>query len=152
MAIEHGGPVMRWLQEFKTFIQRGNVIDLAVAVIIGAAFGKIVTSLVGDIIMPTIGIVTRGVNISGLAFTLDDAVLKYGAFLQAVIDFLIIAFCVFLIVKAINTLNVQKLLAGEPKPAELTLQEKLLTEIRDLLKAQQAPPSPPSIDEKKIIV
>jgi len=143
---------MRWLQEFKTFIQRGNVIDLAVAVIIGAAFGKIVTSLVGDIIMPTIGIVTRGVNISGLAFTLDDAVLKYGAFLQAVIDFLIIAFCVFLIVKAINTLNVQKLLAGEPKPAELTLQEKLLTEIRDLLKAQQAPPSPPSIDEKKIIV
>jgi large conductance mechanosensitive channel len=133
---------MRWLQEFKTFIQRGNVIDLAVAVIIGAAFGKIVTSLVGDIIMPVIGIVTRGVNISGLAFTLDDAVLKYGAFLQAVIDFLIVAFCVFLLVKAINALKVQKLLAGEPKPAEMTLQEKLLTEIRDLLKAQQAAPPP----------
>jgi large conductance mechanosensitive channel len=130
---------MGWLQEFKTFIQRGNVIDLAVAVIIGSAFGKIVTSVVADIIMPVIGIMTRGINISGLSFTLDDAVLKYGAFLQAVIDFLIVAFCVFLIVKAINALNVQKLLAGEPKPAELTLQERLLTEIRDLLKAQQTP-------------
>jgi large conductance mechanosensitive channel len=112
---------MRWLQEFKTFIQRGNVIDLAVAVIIGAAFGKIVASLVGDVIMPLIGIVTQGVNISSLNLTLGEAVLKYGAFLQAVIDFLIIAFCVFLLVKAINALNVQKLLAGEPKPAELTL-------------------------------
>lgn len=133
---------MGWLQEFKAFIQRGNVIDLAVAVIIGTAFGKIVTSLVGDIIMPLIGILTRGINISGLAFTLDDAVLKYGAFLQAVIDFLIVAFCVFWLVKGINALNMQKLLAGEPKAPELTLQEKLLTEIRDLLKAQQAAPTP----------
>ena len=133
---------MGWLKEFKAFIQRGNVIDLAVAVIIGAAFGKIVTSLVGDIIMPLVGFLTRGVNISGLSLTVDDAVLKYGAFLQAVIDFLIIAFCVFWLVKAINALNVQKLLASETKAPDLTLQEKLLTEIRDLLKAQQ--PSPPT--------
>jgi large conductance mechanosensitive channel len=137
---------MGWLKEFKAFIQRGNVIDLAVAVIIGAAFGKIVTSLVGDIIMPLVGFVTRGVNISGLSLTFDDAVLKYGAFLQAVIDFLIIAFCVFWLVKAINALNVQKLQASETKAPDLTLQEKLLTEIRDLLKAQQpAPPTPPSV-------
>ncbi len=136
---------MSWLQEFKAFIQRGNVIDLAVAVIIGAAFGKIVTSLVGDIIMPLVGFVTRGVNISGLSLTVDDAVLKYGAFLQAVIDFLIIAFCVFWLVKGINALNVQKLLAAETKAPDLTLQEKLLTEIRDLLKAQQPAPPPPSV-------
>jgi large conductance mechanosensitive channel len=139
---------MGWLQEFKAFIQRGNVIDLAVAVIIGAAFGKIVASLVGDIIMPLIGMITGGFNISGLAVTVNDAVLKYGAFLQSVIDFLIIAFCVFWLVKAINALNVHKLLAGEAKTPDLTLQEKLLTEIRDLLKAQQAPPAtnqPPEV-------
>lgn len=130
---------MGWLQEFKAFIQRGNVIDLAVAVIIGAAFGKIVSSLVQDIMMPLIGIATGGVNIAKLSVPLGEAQLNYGAFLQAVIDFFIIAFCVFWLVKAINALNVQKLLAGEAKAPELTLQEKLLTEIRDLLKERRAP-------------
>ncbi|HZZ77662.1 MAG TPA: large-conductance mechanosensitive channel protein MscL [Gemmataceae bacterium] len=143
---------MRWVDEFKAFIQRGNVIDMAVGVIMGTAFGKIVSSLVGDVIMPVVGILTRGVNVAGLSYTFQDAQLKYGAFLQAIIDFLIIAICVFLIVKAINALHVQKVLAGPEKPAELTLQEKLLTEIRDLLKAQQ-PPSPgvtPSEPERPV--
>ena len=135
---------MRWIDEFKAFIQRGNVMDMAVGVIMGAAFGKIVSSLVGDVIMPFVGILTRGVNIAGLSYTFEQAQLKYGSFLQAIIDFLIISLCVFLIVKVINALNVQKVLAGPAKAAELTLQEKLLTEIRDMLKAQQpAPPAQP---------
>lgn len=131
---------MSLAQEFKKFIQRGNVIDLAVGVIIGAAFGKIVASLVGDILMPLIGIVTSGVNIAGLSYDLPNptdptkvlVTLKYGSFLQASIDFLIIAFCVFLLVKAVNSMQKKE----EPLPAEPTAQEKLLTEIRDLLKAK----------------
>lgn len=135
---------MNWLREFKAFIQRGNVIDLAVAVIMGAAFGKIVSSLVDNIVTPLIGMATGGVHFAGLSVTVGDAVLKYGLFLQAVIDFFIISFCVFWLVKGINALNVQKLLAGEAKAPELTLQEKLLTEIRDLLKGQQSPPDAPT--------
>jgi large conductance mechanosensitive channel len=129
--------IMRWLDEFKAFIQRGNVLDLAVAVIIGAAFGKIVTSLVGNILTPLLSILTPENAIAKLHFPVGGAQVQYGAFLQAVIDFFIVAFCVFLLVKAVNALNLQKVLAGEAKPAELTLQEKLLTEIRDLLKAKQ---------------
>src|SRR5262245_28920606 len=137
---------MGFFQEFKAFIKRGNVIDLAVAVIIGAAFGKIVTSLVTDLMMPLIGIATQSVNLATWQYELPNpadankplAVLKYGAFLQASIDFLIIAFCVFLLVKLVNMIH-----AEPPKPVELTIQEKLLTEIRDLLKEKQPPPVPP---------
>jgi large conductance mechanosensitive channel len=90
------------LKEFKDFAMRGNVLDLAVAVIIGGAFGKIVASLVNDVLMPLIGLVVGGVNFSELAFTVGAAVVKWGAFVQAIIDFIIIAFVIFLIVKAAN--------------------------------------------------
>ena len=93
------------LKEFKEFVMRGNVIDLAIAVIIGVAFGGIVTSLVNDILMPLIGLVLGGINFSALAFQVGDAVIKYGAFIQAIINFLIIAFVIFLIVRAINRLK-----------------------------------------------
>jgi large conductance mechanosensitive channel len=132
---------MGLIAEFKAFIQRGNVIDLAVAVIIGAAFGKIVSSLVSDVITPLLGIATQGSDVlSVLDIPLyQDAKIKVGAFLQSVINFLIISFCVFLLVKGVNAIHLEKVLAGEPKPVELTTQEKLLTEIRDLLKAKQEP-------------
>jgi large conductance mechanosensitive channel len=133
--------MMSLITEFKAFIQRGNVIDLAVAVIIGAAFGKIVSSLVSDVITPLLGIAPQGGDVlSALDIPLyQGAKIKVGAFLQSVIDFLIISFCVFMLVKGVNAIHLEKVLAGEPKPVELTTQEKLLTEIRDLLKAQQQP-------------
>ncbi|HSJ88663.1 MAG TPA: large conductance mechanosensitive channel protein MscL [Anaerolineales bacterium] len=106
------------LKEFKEFVMRGNVIDLAVAVIIGVAFGAIVTSLVNDILMPLIGLVLGGIDFSALAFQVGDAVIKYGAFIQAVINFLIIAFVVFLIVRAINRLK-----GPAPAPAAPTTKE-----------------------------
>ena len=90
------------LKEFKNFAMRGNVIDLAVGVIIGGAFGKIVASLVGDIIMPLVGLAMGGISFADLAITVGDAVVKYGAFLQVVLDFIIIAFVIFLIVRAFN--------------------------------------------------
>ena len=93
------------LKEFKEFVMRGNVLDLAVAVIIGGAFGKIVASLVNDIIMPLIGLLMGGVNFSDLAITVGDAVIKWGAFVQTVIDFLVIAFAIFLIVKVANNMK-----------------------------------------------
>lgn len=123
---------MSLLSEFKEFAMRGNVVDLAVGVIIGAAFGKIVSSLVNDIIMPPIGWILGGVNFSDLAIALDDAgkvVIKYGAFVQTIVDFLIIAMAIFLMVKAIN--KVKK--PVEAPPAGPT-QEELLTQIRDILK------------------
>jgi large conductance mechanosensitive channel len=129
---------MNLISEFKTFIQRGNVIDLAVGVIIGAAFGKIVNSLVSDVLMPPLGFVVGRVNFSDLGVALGEGpdgkpvVLKYGSFLQATFDFLIIAFCVFLLVKAVNTLQRKK----EAQPPEPSAEEKLLAEIRDLLKAK----------------
>ncbi len=134
---------MNLIAEFKAFIQRGNVIDLAVAVIIGAAFGQIVNSLVTDLLTPLLGIAKQGSDIfSALDIPLyGDAKMKVGAFLQSILNFLIVSFCVFLIVKAVNAVHLEKMLAGDPKPAELTTQEKLLTEIRDLLKAQQGPAS-----------
>jgi large conductance mechanosensitive channel len=136
---------MVWFEEFKAFIKRGNVLDLAVAVIIGAAFTKIVNSLVSDMIMPLIGIATQSINLATLHYELflpgdpqkPAADLKYGSFLQAGIDFLIVAFCVFWLVKLINALHQSKV--EDPKPVELTTQEKLLTEIRDLLKNQKPP-------------
>jgi len=127
---------MGFVNEFVAFVKRGNVIDLAVGVIIGAAFGKIVSSLVADVIMPPIGYLVGGVNFTDLSLQLpagDKPVLiKYGNFLQAVFDFLIVAFCVFLMVKAVNAVYRK----GPGKPAEPPAQEKLLTEIRDLLKAR----------------
>jgi large conductance mechanosensitive channel len=130
------------LQEFKTFAVRGNVVDMAVGIIIGAAFGKIVSSLVGDVVMPPLGIVVGGVNFSELALTLQAAsgdkpavMLKYGAFLQATLDFIIVAFAVFLLVKAINAVRRKEQEKPSAPPAP-TREEQLLAEIRDLLKSQ----------------
>lgn len=120
-------------KEFKAFAFKGNVIDLAVGVIIGLAFGKIVTSIVNDLIMPIFGVISGGVNVAGLEYPFGAAIIKYGAFLQSVIDFFIIAFSIFLFVKLINKLKRKE----EEKPAkapEPTKDQLLLEEIRDLLK------------------
>lgn len=122
---------MSFLSEFKAFAMRGNVVDLAVAVVIGAAFGKIVSSLVDGIIMPLIGLILGGVDISGKTFTLGHAVVKWGLFLQSIIDFTLIAFAIFVVIKFLNTLQAKK---EESKPAEQSDEVKLLTEIRDVLK------------------
>jgi large conductance mechanosensitive channel len=108
------------LKEFKDFVMRGNVLDLAVAVIIGGAFGKIVGSLINDIIMPLIGLVMGGVNFSELSITVGEAVVKWGAFVQTVLDFLVIAFVIFLIVKAANNM---KKAPAPAAPAEPTTKE-----------------------------
>ncbi len=124
--------------EFREFIQRGNVVDLAVGVIIGGAFGRIVSSLVNDLLMPPVGLVLGGMNFAELRMaiggTADTPVtVNYGAFIQTTIDFLIIAFCVFLLVKAVNSMKKPApAAAAPPLPAE----EVLLREIRDLLKAR----------------
>lgn len=126
---------MGWLKEFRDFVNRGNVIDLAVGIVIGAAFTAIVNSLVDDLIMPIIGMVTGGIDFTGLAVTVGEAALTYGNFIQSVINFLIIAFAVFWLVKAVNRFRKQE---EEPaEPAAPTTEEKLLTEIRDLLAARQ---------------
>ncbi len=122
------------IEEFKTFIARGNVIDLAVGVIIGSAFGKIVTSLVDDILMPIIGAIIGGVNFTSLSIKFRDARITYGNFIQNVIDFLIIAFCIFIFVKAINKFmkkNEKEEKEEAPKKDDQVL---LLEEIRDILK------------------
>ncbi len=124
---------MSFLSEFKQFAMRGNVVDLAVAVIIGAAFGKIVSSLVDGIIMPLIGLLLGGINIANKSYTLGHAVVKWGFFLQTIIDFTIIALCIFIMIKLINMLQ-KKQEAVPPKPSN---EEILLTEIRDLLKDNQ---------------
>ena len=131
---------MAMLKEFREFAVKGNVVDLAVAVIIGAAFGKIVSSFVADIVMPPLGLLIGGVNFSDLALTLKPAsgaapavVWAYGKFLQAVFDFTIIAFVIFLAVKGINRLKREEQ-AAPPAPAAPPRQEVLLEEIRDLLK------------------
>ena len=148
---------MSILKEFKEFAMRGNVVDLAVGVVIGGAFGKIVTSLVNDVIMPPIGKLTGGVDFNDKFISLDPeklgkymstnnvdhvtlaqaktagaAVIAYGSFLSTILDFLIVAFCIFLVVKLMNRLWKQP----APPPAEPTAQEKLLMEIRDLLRAK----------------
>ncbi|WP_019120932.1 large conductance mechanosensitive channel protein MscL [Brevibacillus massiliensis] len=123
-------------KEFKAFALKGNVLDLAIGVIIGAAFGKIVTSLVEDMLMPVIGLLLGGLDFTKLVFTYENATVKYGAFLQTVVDFFIISFSIFLFVKALNKF---KRKAGE-KPAEPpapSKEEELLAEIRDLLKQRQ---------------
>ncbi len=139
---------MKLLNEFKTFAMRGNVIDMAVGVIMGGAFGKIVSSLVNDVIMPPVGVLVGGVDFKDLAITLKKATvdangvsvpevtLNYGMFLQNTFDFLIIAFVIFMMIKGLNALMKKKEEAPAPAPAkpEPTLDQKLLTEIRDLLK------------------
>ncbi len=121
------------IKEFKKFIARGNVIDLAVGVIIGGAFGKIVTSIVNDILMPLIGVVIGGIDFTGLSFKIGEAEIKYGNFIQNVIDFLIVAFCIFILVKIANKLTHKEEEKKEEAPAKPD-DVVLLEEIRDLLK------------------
>jgi large conductance mechanosensitive channel len=143
---------MKWLQEFKAFAVRGNVVDMAVGIVIGAAFGKIVSSIVADVIMPPIGVLIGGVNFSKLAYTLKPAVdavsatadkpaiaakaavtLNYGNFIQTIIDFTIVAFAIFMLVKGINALKRKE--AEKPAaPAPPSTEVVLLTDIRDLLR------------------
>jgi large conductance mechanosensitive channel len=127
---------MGMIAEFKTFIQRGSVVDMAVGVILGAAFGKIVSSLVGDVLMPPIGLAVGDVQFEDLAVRIGggDAapvLVRYGAFAQTILDFLIVALCVFLLVKAVNVLKKPEPPAA---PAEPPAEQKLLAEIRDLLR------------------
>jgi large conductance mechanosensitive channel len=135
------------LKEFKEFAMRGNVVDLAIGVIIGAAFGKIITSLVSDVLMPPIGLLLGNVDFSNLFLNLNGSyetveaattagapIVKYGVFINTVIDFLIVAFVIFLVIKALNKLKRKQEAAPPPGPST---QEKLLMEIRDVLKAQR---------------
>jgi large conductance mechanosensitive channel len=128
---------MSIVNEFKEFAVKGNVIDMAVGVIVGSAFGKIVSSFVSDVVMPPIGVLIGGVNFTNLEFTLKEAagaapavVISYGRFIQTVIDFTIIAFVIFMVVRMINSLKKK----AEAAPAALSKDQVLLTEIRDLLK------------------
>jgi large conductance mechanosensitive channel len=150
------------IKEFKEFALKGNVVDLAVGVIIGVAFGKVVTSVVNDIIMPPIGKVMGGVNFADLFLNLDPsklandgsvitslaqakeagaAVLAYGSFINTVIDFTIVAFCIFMIVKVMNSLKKKPAPTAPVAPPEPTREERLLEEIRDILKARPEPVS-----------
>ncbi|NTW80512.1 MAG: large-conductance mechanosensitive channel protein MscL, partial [Geobacteraceae bacterium] len=131
---------MSVLKEFKEFAVKGNVVDMAIGIIIGAAFGKIISSLVADVIMPPIGVVLGGVDFSNLSIVVKDAIdnkpavlISYGKFLQTVIDFTIIAFAMFMAVKAMNTLKKNEA-AAPAEPTAIPNQELLLTEIRDLLR------------------
>ena len=134
---------MSFISEFKEFAMRGNVIDMAVGVVIGGAFGGVVSSLVGDIIMPVVGAITGGVNFTDLKLTLKEAAggapavtINYGSFIQTMVDFLIIAFCIFCVIKALNTLKnkLPKEEEAAPVEPETPADIALLTEIRDLLK------------------
>lgn len=129
--------VKSFFSEFKKFIQRGNVIDLAVGVVIGSAFGKIVTSVVNDILMPIIGLLIGGIDFKNLSIKIKDATITYGAFIQNVVDFLIVAFFIFIFVRAINNIFKKKEeeTKEEPKKSDEVL---LLEEIRDLLKNKKA--------------
>ncbi len=131
---------MKLLQEFRAFAMRGNVADMAVGIIIGAAFGKIVSSFVEDVIMPPLGLLIGGVNFTDLAITLQPAAsevaavtLNYGRFIQTLFDFTIIAFAIFMVIKAMNSLNRQSPAEDPPPSPEV----RLLSEIRDLLKSPQ---------------
>ncbi|EUB27051.1 MULTISPECIES: large-conductance mechanosensitive channel protein MscL [Fusobacterium] len=130
---------MKLFDEFKAFVMRGNVVDMAVGVIIGGAFGKIVTSLVNDIFMPIIGMILGNVNFSSLEIKLgepvegtEQAAIRYGMFIQEIVNFLIIALCIFMVIKVINKMQKKKEEAPAPAP-EPTKEEVLLTEIRDAL-------------------
>ena len=125
-----------FLSEFKTFIARGNVMDMAVGVIIGGAFSSITTSLINDIVMPVLGIFTDSISFSELSVKVGPAVITYGNFIQAVLNFLIMAFVVFCLVKTINSFH-RKKEAPPPPPPGPSAEEKLLTEIRDLLRERK---------------
>ncbi|ACV27494.1 large-conductance mechanosensitive channel protein MscL [Kangiella koreensis] len=134
---------MGMVSEFKKFAMKGNVVDMAVGIIIGAAFGKIVSSFVNDVLMPPLGILLGGMDFKDLAFTIKEAAgdqaavnLNYGSFIQTAIDFIIIAFAIFMMIKAMNRLSrkEEEKPAAPPKP---TVEQELLTEIRDLLKKDQ---------------
>jgi len=133
---------MSMLTEFKSFAMRGNVVDMAVGIVIGGAFGKIVSSFVADVLMPPIGMLLGNVDFADLAVTLQDATeeaaavtLGYGAFIQTVVDFVIIAFAIFMVVKAMNSVMKEEE-APPPAPPEPSKEEVLLTEIRDALRAR----------------
>jgi len=123
---------MSFVKEFKAFAMRGNVIDLAVGVIIAGAFGKIVSALVDNILMPIIGILMNGKNFASLQVQVGDAAIKYGMFIQSVLDFLVIAFVLFLIIRTVN--NIRKKEEAVAAPPAPTTEEKLLIEIRDAIK------------------
>ena len=129
------------ISEFKAFAMKGNVVDMAVGVIIGGAFGKIVASMVSDVMMPVIGLATGGISFSNQTFVLraggegrDPVTMNYGTFIDAIINFVIIAFCLFLVIKALNAAKRQEAAAPAPAPAAPPRQELLLEEIRDLLR------------------
>ncbi|MBN2432037.1 MAG: large-conductance mechanosensitive channel protein MscL [Acidobacteria bacterium] len=133
------------MKEFKEFAMRGNVVDMAVGIIIGGAFGKIVSSFVADVIMPPLGLLIGGVDFSDLAVTLKEAVgetaavtIGYGKFIQTVLDFVIIAFAIFLVIKGMNALKRKKEEAPAAAPPKPSKEEELLTDIRDLLKERRA--------------
>ncbi|MBK8658013.1 MAG: large-conductance mechanosensitive channel protein MscL [Bacteroidetes bacterium] len=121
------------VQEFKEFAMKGNVVDLAVGVVIGGAFGAIVNSMVGDIVMPVIGVLTGGIDFSGLAIKVGEASIAYGKFIQSVFSFLIIALVLFMVIKAMNATKKQEAAAPAP-PAAPSSTDQLLMEIRDALK------------------
>ncbi|MED1017498.1 large conductance mechanosensitive channel protein MscL [Bacillus atrophaeus] len=127
-------------KEFKTFAMRGNIVDLAIGVVIGGAFGKIVTSLVNDIIMPLVGLLLGGLDFSGLSFTFGNAVVKYGSFIQTIVNFLIISFSIFIMIRTLNQLRRKKEAEEEAEEEAPDPQEELLKEIRDLLKQQTRSP------------
>ena len=134
----------KFFNEFKEFISKGNVIDLAVGVVNGTAFSKIVSSLVDNIIMPLVGLIIGGVDFSGLAIRVQGASIKYGLFIQNIVDFLIVAFCIFSVIKVMNSFDkkVKNKIKKEEdkkeeKKPELTKDQELLIEIRDLLKKQE---------------
>lgn len=138
----------KFIQEFKDFAVKGNVMDMAIGVVVGGAFGKIVTSLVNDIIMPGVGVLTGGLNFTDYKFVIQKGVtdgteiitpevaITWGSFVQTVVDFLIIAFCIFLAVKAINRFKRKEEVVEAPAAPAGPTQEELLTQIRDLLKEQ----------------
>lgn len=129
-----------FFKEFGKFIQRGNVLDMAIGVVIGQAFGNIVSSLVNDIIMPLVGIIIGGQNFKSLKLTVGDSYIMYGSFIQNIVDFLIIAFCIFCVVKTINTIN-DKFKKKEEEKKETKKKDEqvaLLEDIRDLLRRQKS--------------
>ena len=133
---------MSMMSEFKSFAMRGNVVDMAVGIVIGGAFGKIVSSFVADVLMPPIGLLLGNVDFSDLAVTLKAAAegaeavtVRYGVFIQTVVDFLIIAFAIFMVVKAMNTVMKKEEEAPPPAPPEPSKEEVLLTEIRDAIRS-----------------
>lgn len=134
---------MSMMKEFKEFAMRGNVVDMAIGIVLGGAFGKIVSSFVADVLMPPIGLLIGGVDFSELAFTLKNAtgdaeavMINYGVFVQTVLDFVIIAFAIFMVVRAMNNMKKKEEAApaAPPAPPEPSAEEKLLGEIRDLLR------------------